>query len=77
MIVSFLNGMHYFCDHRKISVLVFFMLETRGWSAVKTWRIKVDENIEKTREFSQKKKDNLINCDSSNSFPVELGLTPS
>ena len=54
------------------------MLETRGWSAVKTWHIKVDENIEKTREFSQKKKkDNLINCDSSNSFPVELDLTPS
>ena len=58
MIVSFLNGMHYFCYHRKISVLVFFMLETRGWSAVKTWRIKVDENIEKTREFSQKKNTN-------------------
>ena len=48
------------------------MLETRGWSAVKTWRIKVDENIEKTREFSQKKKGKLINCDSSNSLPVEL-----
>lgn len=76
MIVSFLDGMHYFCDERKISILVVFMLTTLEWSAVKTWRIKVDENIEKTREFS-KKKDKLINSDSSNSFRVELGLSPS
>lgn len=76
MIVSFLDGMNYFCDERKISILVVFMLITLEWSAVKTWRIKVDENIEKTREFS-KKKDKLINSDSSNSFLVELGLSPS
>ena len=76
MIVSFLDGMHYFCDGRKISILVVFMLITLEWSAVKTWRIKVDENIEKTREFS-KKKDKLINSDSSNSFLVEFGLSPS
>ena len=76
MIVSFLNGMHYFCYERKISILVFFMLKTLEWSAVKTWRIKVDENIEKTLEFS-KKKHKLINSDSSNSFLVELGLSPS
>ena len=52
------------------------MLKTLEWSAVKTWRIKVDENIEKTLEFS-KKKHKLINSDSSNSFLVELGLSPS
>ena len=53
------------------------MLETLEWSAVKTWRIKVDENIEKTLEFSKKKKDKLFNSDFSNSFLVELGLSPS
>lgn len=52
------------------------MLETLEWSAVKTWRIKVDENIEKRWSFL-KKKDKLINSDSSNSFLVELGLSPS